>query len=266
MRKAIHHDADNPVAWGILRDWFEDAGIPYEQPALTLDIGGVDMTFALIPPGEFLMGSPPDEVGRWKDEGPQHAVEITRAFYLGIYPVTQAQWQAVMGSNPSYHKGENLPVERVSWDDCQEFCRRTSELTGKCLSLPSEACWEYACRAGTTTPYHFGTTISRGQANYYKSGDIKTTPVGNYPANAFGLFDMHGNIWEWCADQYDEGYYAKSPRQDPQGPSNVSSRVLRGGSWADVPGNCRAASRNGYAPAPRDYNFGCRVCFRLDSE
>ena len=171
------------------------------------------------------MGSPANEPERSDDET-QHRVTLTKGFYLGVHQVTQAQWQAVMGNNPSHFKGDsNLPVENVSWDDCVAFCEALGKKDGKTYRLPTEAEWEYACRAGTTTPFHFGDTISVNQANYdgnytYGNGKKgvyrqKTTPVGSFPANAWGLFDMHGNVWEWCADWY--GPYPEEELKDPQG-------------------------------------------------
>ena len=236
---------------------------------LSLDCGGgVTMELVLVPAGEFMMGSPDKEAQRTSDEGPQHSVRISRAFYMGKYEVTQAQWEAVMGSNPSRFKGDGkLPVEFVSWDDCQEFCRKLSSGTGRTIRLPTEAQWEYACRAGTTTPFSFGQTISTDQANYdgnstYGNGGKgeyrqKTVPVGSFPPNAWGLHDMHGNIWEWCQDWY--GSYEGSAQVEPAGPSSGPGRVLRGGSWYNNPWNCRSASRDGNTP---DYRFdgnGLRV-------
>ncbi|HTU22216.1 MAG TPA: formylglycine-generating enzyme family protein [Gemmataceae bacterium] len=159
----------------------------------------VDMTFAWIPPGMFLMGSPPSERERLDDET-QHTVTLTCGFYLGVHPVTQAHWQAVMGNNPSHFKGDDRPVEAVSWDDCQAFCAKLGQLTGKRFRLPTEAEWEYACRAGTTTPFFFGDQIGMDQSDYALSHILgrrreQSTPVGSFPANAWGLLDMHGNYW-----------------------------------------------------------------------
>jgi uncharacterized protein (TIGR02996 family) len=190
-------------------------------PRCSVDLGrGVAMVFTWLPPGSFLMGSPPDEEERESDET-QHRVTLSRGFWLGVYPVTQAQWVAVMGSNPSTFKGDGHPVEMVSWDDCQEFCRRLSGRDGQRYRLPSEAQWEYACRAGTTTPFHFGATLSTELANYngnyaYGQGGQgvyrgQTTPVGSFPSNAWGLDDMHGNVWQWCQDGY--GRYTKSNKK-----------------------------------------------------
>jgi formylglycine-generating enzyme required for sulfatase activity len=240
---------------------------------LTLDLGGgVSLELVLIPAGEFVMGSPESEEKRDLDEGPQHRVRISTSapgFYLGKYEVTQAQWLAVMGENPAHFKGDDLPVERVSWFDCQEFCRRLSRRVGRAIRLPTEAEWEYACRAGTTTPFYFGDTISSEQANYdgsYTYGSApagvyrkRTMPVGSFPANAWGLHDMHGNVWEWCADWYGADYYAQSPTADPLGPASGQGRVLRGGSWVYLPQCCRSADRVTIAPPDRNNYSGFRV-------
>jgi formylglycine-generating enzyme required for sulfatase activity len=222
--------------------------------------------FVWIPPGSFMMGSPKEEKERSQDET-QHKVTLTKGFYMGVYTVTQEQWQDVMGNNPSQFKGKkNLPVERVSWDNCQEFIKklREKDKDKKAYRLPTEAEWEYACRAGTTTPFHFGETISTDQANYRKKGiyRAKTTPVGTFPANAWGLHDMHGNLWQWCQDWH--GDYPKNDATDPKGAEKGQDRVLRGGSWFDTPDHCRSACRARLEPATRDYYYGFRLCFFLD--
>jgi formylglycine-generating enzyme required for sulfatase activity len=230
------------------------------------------MKFAWIPPGTFLMGSPKDEADRSDDET-QHKVTLSKGFYMGIHLVTQEHWQAVMGNNPSNFKGEkNLPVEQVSWEDCQEFIKKLRDKDKKAYRLPSEAEWEYACRAGTTTPFFFGATISTDQANYdgnhiYGNGKKgvyrqKTTPVGSFPANTWGLFDTHGNLWEWCQDWL--GDYPQNDVVDPQGPHAGQYRVLRGGSWLYIPQFCRSACRGGNQPGFRINFYGLRVCFCLD--
>jgi formylglycine-generating enzyme required for sulfatase activity len=225
---------------------------------------GVEMTFSRIYPGNFLRGSSEKERGRKRNEGPQHVVTLTRDFCLGIYPVTQAQWWVIMGSQPSHFKGDERPVEGVSWFDSQEFCCRLGEKIGKAFRLPTEAEWEYACRAGTRTAYHGGDeveTLKRiGWCSYDGNlGSAKETqPVGQFLPNARGLFDMHGNIWEWCADWYDENYYTKESVTDPSGPRSGQCRVVRGGCWKSVPKDCRSASRRGDSPDARQ-DRGCRV-------
>ena len=232
----------------------------------------IGMKFVWIPPGSFMMGSPKNEERREDDET-QHKVTLTKGFYMGVHLVTQEQWQTVTGNNPSHFKGEkNLPVEQVSWEDCQEFIKKLRDKDKKPYRLPTEAEWEYSCRAGTTTPFHFGETISTDQANYdgnftYGNGNKgvyreKTTPVGSFPANAFGLYDMHGNVWQWCQDWY--GDYPQKDVVDPKGLEKGEFRVLRGGSWGNHPLYCRSACRNWDVPGLRSGLFGCRVCFCLD--
>jgi formylglycine-generating enzyme required for sulfatase activity len=207
-----------------------------------------------VPPGSFQMGSESGQV----DEKPVHRVTIGAGFYLGKYEVTQAQWQAVMGHNPSYFKGHNLPVEQVSWDDAALFVAKlNAQKDGYTYRLPTEAEWEYACRAGTTGDYAgdldalawYGNNSGRARLdaaemaridvqNYYKrlmENGGQTHPVGSKLPNAFGLFDMHGNIWEWVQDYYSDGYYAQSPSTDPKGPEGGSQHVVRGGSWHQMP-------------------------------
>ena len=230
------------------------------------------MKFVWIPPGNFMMGSPKDESERQANET-QHKVTLTKGFYLGVYTVTQEQWKEVMGNNPSNYKGEkNLPVEMISWHDCQEFINKLWGKDKKLYRLPTEAEWEFACRAGTKTPFFFGETISTDQANYdgnFTYGDgkkgkyrEKTTPVGTFPANAWGLHDMHGNVFQWCQDR--SGDYPQEDVSDPQGPEKGQGRVLRGGSGHYGPEYCRSAHRLWYAPGIRYVHFGCRLCFCLD--
>ena len=250
-------------------------------PTWTNSLG---MTFALIPAGTFLMDSPDSEADRDDDEGPQCEVEITWPFYLGIHPVTQEHYEKLMGKNPSHFTrknggGANHPVEQVSWEEAVAFCHKLSaqaqeKASGRVYRLPTEAEWEYSCRGGATSskPFYFGDSLSSTQANFngnhpYGSASKgpylqHTTPVGSYKPNAWGLFDMHGNVWEWCSDWHDENYYNQSPRQDPQGPQNGSLRVLRGGSWSSFGRDCRSALRVRNVPGSRNFNLGFRVaCF-----
>jgi len=212
---------------------------------------GIEMVF--IPAGQFQMGSNAGE----SEEKPVHTVRITRPFYMGKYEVTQGEWRKVMGSNPSYFKGDRNPVERVTWNDCQSFLRKT----GNSLRLPTEAQWEYACRAGTTTAYSYGSDsgdLGRYAWHGSNSGS-KTHPVGEKLPNGWGVYDMHGNVWEWCADWYDGSYYGKSAKEDPKGPTFGGSRVLRGGSWGFIPLNCRSAFRFRYTPDYAYHRLGFRV-------
>ncbi|MBI4851176.1 MAG: formylglycine-generating enzyme family protein [Acidobacteria bacterium] len=205
-------------------------------------------------------------------ELPQHKVKVP-AFYIGKYQVTQEQWEEIMGNNPSYLKGDNkLPVENVSWEDSTEFCKKLSEKTGKEYRLPSEAEWEYACRAGSETPFAFGETITLEIVNYkgkYPYGEApkgkyrgKTTPVGSLGvANEFGLYDMHGNVWEWCQDPWHDNY-SNAPTDGSVWeltPSNNMPRVLRGGSRKDLAYNCRSAYRDRSTPDLRYNISGLRV-------
>ena len=225
---------------------------------LTENLGNdVTLDMVYIPGGTFMMGSPE---GKGRDsEKPQHKVTV-QAFYMGKYPITQAQYQQVMGNNPSKFKGDERPVERVSWNDAVEFCQRLSQQTGTEYRLPTEAEWEDACRAGTITKYYFGDDITSDLANY-GSNVGKTTAVGKYPPNAFGLYDMHGNVWEWCQDDW-HGDYENAPTDCSAwvlGQSRL--KVIRGSSWYNRPEDCRSASRNFTdRRADRSYfSFGFRV-------
>jgi formylglycine-generating enzyme required for sulfatase activity len=198
------------------------------------------------------------------NEKPAHEVTLTKPFYLGIYEVTQAQWKAVMGENPSFFRGDDLPVDSVSWENCQKFLAKLKEKVGQgsICRLPTEAEWEYACRAGSTTGYCFGDDQARlGEYAWYTANsDGKTHPVGQKKPNAWGLHDMHGNVWESCTDWYDKGYYAKGPAKDPKGPSSGAFRVLRGGSWHSTYAvNARSAHRYWNVPTHRSIPIGLRV-------
>jgi formylglycine-generating enzyme required for sulfatase activity len=284
-----------PPAPRVLVSPFSAAEALSSQQSLSSSLGreveltnGIGMKFRLIPPGTFLMGSPEDEEDRDEDEY-QHEVRLTRAFYLGVYPVTQAEWTSVMGSNPSWFSSSgdgsdevsgqdtsHFPVEQVSWDDAQEFLGKLNAshgMSGVRYRLPSEAEWEYACRAGTISPFSFGNVLNGDKANC--DGDFpygtsstgpdlgRTSVVGSYGANGFGLSDMHGNVDEWCQDWYGGDYYSSSPSEDPAGPSSGSSRVLRGGSWLYSANFCRSAYRNHGAPAYSDHDHGFRVLCEL---
>jgi formylglycine-generating enzyme required for sulfatase activity len=274
----------------------------------------IGMKLVRIPAGKFMMGSTKEDQDEaiadygkhpgnaggvvrasFRTEGPRHQVEITKDFYLGMYEVTQKQYQTVMGKNPSKVwpgsggedkagrggkdkvkdvDSDDLPVDNVTWGEAVAFCKKLSELpaekrAGRTYRLPTEAEWEYACRAGTKTPFHFGVSLSSKQANFhgafpYGEADpipplARTCKVGSYKPNAWGLYDMHGNVWEWCSDWHGKDYYGKSPRRDPQGPSEGSLRVVRGGSWRNYAHFCRSAHRGALAPSGRDSYLGFRV-------
>jgi len=249
---------------------------------LTLELGdGVTLELVQIPAGKFLMGSPAegeeaDFVKQLKEDWvrgdsvydeTQHEVTISKPFFMGIHQVTQAQYEAVMGENPSYFKGKedsaNRPVEMVSWNDAMDFCKKLSEKTGRNVRLPTEAEWEYACRAGTTTMFNTGDTITDEQAQIDKwwsgKGEMEgTKPVGSFPANVWGLYDMHGNVWEWVADWF--GVYPTGSVTDPQGPAEGQFRVKRGGTWRLNPQFCRSARRDGLVPGGWD---GSGLGFRV---
>ena len=263
------------------------------------DLGDdVSLEMVKIPSGTFLMGTEDSEIARlcqkygvewFKREQFQHQVTV-KSFYMGQYPITQAQWRVVakmdkvflwdLESNPSHFKGHDLPVERVSWYNSMEFCARLSRATGKNYRLPSEAEWEYACRAGTNTPFHFGASITTNLANYRGTDDKyqdkvypgnyanepkgkyleKTTAIKSFPPNAFGLYDMHGNVWEWCEDDWYSNYI-NAPGDGTAWPSRMSTneKVIRGGSWNYFPHYCRSAFRGYVTRDNRSYRVGFRV-------
>ena len=258
---------------------------PTAEPGKVIT-NSIGMKLAPIPAVEFLMGSPDSDEEAFDDEKPQHQVKITKPYYMGVYEVTQEEYRKVMGKAPSFFSkrggGKKLvegldtsrfPVEKVMWNQVVEFCDKLSSLpaekaAGRVYKLPTEAEWEYACRAGTTTTYHLGDSLSSAQANFNgnlpSEGAVKgpflarTTVVGSYKPNALGLFDMHGNVCEWCADPYNENYYQKSPPADPKGASG-HGMVYRGGSWGDDAFGCRSACRESSIKPYRYRTRGFRV-------
>jgi formylglycine-generating enzyme required for sulfatase activity len=238
---------------------------PAPAQQISLDLGNkVTMKFSLIPSGKFMMGSPKDEKDRRENEGPQHEVTISKPFYMGACQVTQEQYEQIMGKNPSRFKEAHNPVEHVSWGDAVEFCKALSKKTGKTVSLPTEAQWEYACRAGSKTRFSYADDNAYAAlgdyAWYMKNSEGKTHPVGLKKPNDWGLYDMHGNVWEWCSDWYDKDYYsAKANDRDPQGPASGICRVLRSGSCVCCPLGCRSAFRRGLSPDTQLNIIGFRV-------
>ena len=227
-----------------------------ERMVLTVD--GIDYAFRWCPPGEFMMGG--DKFDR---EKPVHKVKLTKGFWMLETEVTQEMWQSVMGKNLSDFKGDQKPVARVSWYDCQEFCKKLSQKLGQQVKLPTEAQWEYACRAGTTGDY--AGTLDE-MAWYGDNSDSTTHAVGQKKPNQWGLYDMHGNVWEWCSDNYDYEYYAKSPTSDPENTTTSSCRVNRGGGWGNYAENCRSAYRFRFEPDSRYNILGLRVLVVLGQE
>ena len=245
------------------------------------DLGdALPLDMVLVPAGSFMMGSPEDESDRSESEGPQHEVFLS-SFLMGRYPVTQSQWQAVaqldkvdieLDLAPSNFKGQDRPVEQVSWYEAVEFCERLKKHSDRPYRLPSEAEWEYACRAGTTTPFTFGKTLTTEVANYNGDYTYSDGPKGEYRgettavdsfdiANAFGLCDMHGNIWEWCADHWHENYRgAPTDGSAWLTDDETPNRLIRGGSWSYDPRACRSATRLSFRPDGRSDVIGFRVC------
>jgi formylglycine-generating enzyme required for sulfatase activity len=230
----------------------------------------IGMKLVLIPKGTFQMGSPPGERGR-RDEENQHWVTISTECYLGIYEVTQEQYESVTGTNPSEFKGDGRPVEQVNWEEAVDFCRRLSDLAeekaaGRVYRLPAEAEWEYACRAGSKSAYYFNDDPEElaDYGWYTSNSEFQTQPAGQMKPNAWGLYDMHGNVWEWCADWY--GDYPTGEVTDPAGPGVGSSRVVRGGSWFHSAVYCRSANRSKAIPAVRSSGFGFRVALNSPSD
>ena len=267
--------------WRLIR--WRICQLAYREPLAP----GVELTLMRIPAGSFLMGAAEEEEGSRANERPLHRVQVGE-FLMGRTPVTQAQWRAVaewepkegekpwgmdLDPDPSRFKGANRPVENVDWAQAREFCRRLRQRTGKNYHLPSEARWEYACRADTKTPFHFGTTLTTELANCngaYSYGDgpkgryqRKTVEVASFPGNAWGLHDMHGNVWEWCADHWHDTYNEAPADGSPwinDKSNDVRRRLLRGGSWSFNPGYCRSAYRLNSLPVSQHDNVGFRVC------
>ncbi len=245
-----------------------------EAPPITEPIGR-PVGFVWIKPGTFMLGSPKMEAERGKNEGPQTQVTITRGFWMGRHEVTQAEFQLVMGGNRSQFKGDTLPMESVSWFNATNYCRKLSMRAqaaghlpqGYWFRLPTEAEWEYACRAGKMSAFAFGSTLSSTKANFngkYPYGGVPngpnvdmTTPVGSYAPNAWGLYDMHGNVWEWCSDCY--ASYPGGEVIDPTSPSNGFKRVIRGGNWFLMGRYCRSADRMYDFPGSKNESLGFRV-------
>jgi uncharacterized protein (TIGR02996 family) len=324
--KALHDSPAEDSSWLVLADWLEEQGqgeraelarlhVQARQPRIAaqrkrehqracalLEAGfrpcvpiltnSLGMEFVLIPPGSFLMGSRKNRDDHRPEENPRREITITRPFYLGRFQVTQSQYQALQGVNPSYFHPNHprcqdidtntLPVETVGYLDISHFCRRLSALAeeqqaGRRYRLPTEAEWEYACRAGSTTRYNVGDTLNLRQANFdgrawedEKAAPIptpgpmgRTTPVGSYPPNLFGLYDLHGNVWEWCKDWFDADYYREGPTVDPPGPRRGSRRVLRGGGWSTPTDLCRSALRGHNTVSARHNYNGFRVVLEV---
>ena len=251
LRKAHDKKLAEEAGQSFVDNSFED--IP---KTLEVDLGeGVKLELMRIPEGTFKMGSL--RIDSYENDMPRHEVTLTNPFYMAKYAVTQEQWRVVMGNNLSYFKGVKLPVNQISWNDAKEFIKKLNAKTAGGYRLPTEAEWEYACRSGTTSEYSFGDYITPKNANYDESNIGKPVAVGNYKPNDFGLYDMHGNVWEWCEDWY--GGYPGWPVEDPKGPAVGQYRVLRGGSFAVNSSRARSSSRIICAPAIRIHVNGFRL-------
>jgi len=250
-----------------------DAPMKPVTPTTDGDIltNSIGMKLKLIPAGEFIMGSPSDEADHGFDEGPEHKVRITKPFYMGVTEVTQVQWFSVMDTKPwagqeNIKQGDDYPAVYVSWDDAVDYCEKLSAKDGKTYRLPTEAEWEYACRGGTSTSYSFGSSLGSLKdyawfdKNAYDTGEKYAHVVGGKKANAFGLYDMHGNVSEWCQDIWAEAYSSRSgTTSDPVSASGSEYRVLRGGSWAYFSRGLRSAVRSWSLPDVRNFVNGFRV-------
>jgi formylglycine-generating enzyme required for sulfatase activity len=251
LRKAHDKKLAEEAGQSFVDNSYED--IP---KTLEVDLGeSIKLDLMLIPEGTFKMGSFGN--GRYENDMPRHEVTLTNPFYMGKYAVTQEQWQAVMSNNISYFKGGKMPVNQISWIDCKEFIKKLNAKTDGGYRLPTEAEWEYACRAGTTTEYSYGDTITPKNANYDESNIGKPIAVGSYKPNAFGLYDMHGNVWEWCEDWY--GDYSPEAVTDPKGLATGKYRVLRGGAFSAYDLEARSCYRVFSLPTVRYFDLGFRL-------
>jgi formylglycine-generating enzyme required for sulfatase activity len=250
------------VLLGALAAWpiSTSTAVPYLQRTYENSVG---MKFVPIPPGQFVMGSPEDEDGRDTDES-QHSVTLTKGFYMAIVPVTQAQWVMVMETDPSHWQRDDLPVENVSWYDAEAFCQKLSHLEGRRYRLPTEAEWEYACRAGTTTEFYSGAGNDALASIAWDSDNSggHTRSVGGKLPNAWGLYDMEGNVWQWCWDYY--GDYPDGAVVNPTGPDMAKHKVCRGGSWGASASECRCATRNDRRPDGHYPVVGFRVVLDIN--
>jgi formylglycine-generating enzyme required for sulfatase activity len=242
--------------------------VPACQPFLN---GPFDLDFVLVPPGSFWMGAQPGECWMGEEERPRHRVTLSRGFYLSTSPVTRGQWRAVMDDLRG-PRGRDLPVECVSLSDCLGFCLQLGHLLRRRCRLPTEAEWEYACRACTQTMYCSGDGVDAlrqvGWCSYSGNWDEARgpRPVRQMRPNSWGLYDMHGNVWEWCADWFSPDYYDVAPEVDPTGPDAGSTRVVRGGSWRGGPWFCRSAQRRDRPPTMQELNLGFRVVAGLEEK
>ena len=252
-------DADN----GVTKERNEET-VQVKSTLKTVDFGnGITVEFALIPAGEFVMGSASDDKGTDSYKGPVHTIRISKPFYMSVYEVTQAQYERVMNANPSRFPGPRRPVDMVSWKDTQRFCRILSNARkGRC-SLPTESQWEYACRAGTTTAYYWGDTFDDRYAWVITNSGSATHDVGTRLPNAWGLHDMAGNVWEWCQNWHGQNDPNSAEQTENEVPSKGKYRVLRGGSWGHPPANCRSAHRNWHTPNHRYDDCGFRLVLEL---
>ena len=265
--KNVQPGANRRITWNVLEEYdrFVADGVrfkveTYGAETQTFTVNGVSFTMIGVEGGTFTMGATSEQGTSepWDDEYPTHSVTLSN-FAIGETEVTQELWRAVMGSNPSYFSGTNLPVENVSWNDCQTFIQKLNQLTGKKFRLPTEAEWEYAARGGKKSKgYKYaGSNTLSDVAWYSDNSSSKTHPVKQKQANELGLYDMSGNVWEWCQDWY--GRYSSSAQTNPTGPSSGSERMVRGRSWYDSASDCRFAPRGSGSPGIRNHHLGFRV-------